>query len=147
MDIFRINERVSPAMMGLFLLRAALLFIGVYLVYKGIVLLWELRPVRKKKYTTVVDAKVTELVREQRSASMNTYFMPRFEYEDDGEVKVFQPKESYRPCRLKLGGDVKLCISEKGKFRTVRKELTLTKAFVILGVGLVLALAQILIHS
>ena len=143
MDIFRISERVSGIKMLIFAVRTILLFGGIYLLWRGFVILWELRPVRKKKYTTVVKAKVTELTQEQRSASMNTYYLPRFEYEQDGEIKAFSPKQAYRPCRLKLGGEVTLCVSEKGKFRTIRSDISLKKAAALILLGAAFVALQI----
>lgn len=145
LDIFNISERVSGFMMFVFLLRTVLLFGGILVCRYGIVMLWELRPVRKKRYSTVVEATVAEVTEENRSASMNRYLMPRFEYEQDGEVKYFMPREAYRPCRLKQGGKVKLCLGEKGKFRTIRSEVTLAKALIFTTAGLAIALLTIIL--
>lgn len=143
LDIFNISERVSGWMMLVFAARTVILFGGVFLIWKGLTLLWEIRPVRRKKFTSVVTARVTELNQESRSASMNTYWMPRFEYEQDGVTKAFSPKEAYRPCRLKLGSEVTLCLADNGKFRTVRSEITLLKALLPLIIGAVMTAAMI----
>lgn len=144
-DVFRISERVSGIMMLVFAVRTILLFGGVFLLWRGLIILWELRPIRRKKFVTVVTAKVTELTQEHRSASMNTYYLPRFEYEQDGEVKAFSPKNAYRPCRLKLNSEVTLCISEKGKFRTIRGNISLVKAAAFILIGAALVILQIFV--
>jgi hypothetical protein len=136
-------DSLSGYALLIFGIRTLVLIAGVYLIWRGLVLLWELRPIRRKKYTTVVDAEVTELNEEHHSASMNVYFMPRFEYEQSGETKAFSPSKSYRPCRLKLGGRVTLCIAESGKFRTIRKNISVKKALLILVIGIALAVSQI----
>jgi hypothetical protein len=140
----QIAEKIGGWTLIIFGLRTAALIAGVFIARYGLLLLWELRPIRRKKYGTVVDARVTELNEEKRSASMNVYFMPRFEYEQDGVIKAFSPKKAYRPCRLKLNGAVKLCLGENGKFRAVRKDISFKKAAAFTLIGLALVLSQLL---
>jgi hypothetical protein len=106
-------------------------------------LTWEIRPIRKKKFTTVVTAKVTELTEEHHSGSMNTYYLPRFIYEIDGEEKAFSPHKAYRPCPLKLDSEVTLCISKKGKFRTIRQNVSAVKAAAFIVSGILLTVSQL----
>jgi hypothetical protein len=141
----KLSDKIPGFAMIVFTLRTILLFGGIFLIWKGLSFLWELRPIRRKKYTTVVSAEVTELTEERRSASMNRYIMPRFEYEEDGEVKAFSPKSAYHPCRLKLGKTVTLCLAENGKFRTIRSELSTAKSIAMIAAGLVLVILQILV--
>lgn len=134
-----------------FWIRTVALFVGIAFLWKGVVLLWEMRPIRRKKYTEIVDATVTELTEERRSASMYPYYMPRFEYEVDGETKSFMPDKSYRPCRLKLGGEVILCLGKRRRirsklpFRTIRKNVTPAKSTLFLIIGAFLIITQTVI--
>ena len=130
--------------MIIFALRTAMLFAGVVLVWRSLAVLWEKRPVIiKKRYVTKTPAKVIEITEERRSASQNTYYLVRFEYEENGERKVFAPP-SYRPCRLKVGDEVTLFVGKKGRFRTVRKKLRAPAALLTLALGAALIILQLI---
>lgn len=129
--------------MMIFALRTALLFAGAVLVWRSLAALWEKRPVVfKKRYVTISPAKVIEITEERRSASQNTYYLVRFEYEENGESRVFAPP-SYRPCRLNVGDEVTLLVGKKGRFRTVRKKLSVALALIKLAVGAALIILQL----
>ena len=130
--------------MIIFALRTAMLFAGVVIVWRSLAVLWEKRPVIfKKRYVTITPAKVIEITEERHSASQNTYYLVRFEYEENGERKVFAPP-SYRPCRLKVGDEVTLLVGKKGRFRTVRKKLSVPLALIKLAAGAVLIILQLI---
>ncbi|MCD8094794.1 MAG: hypothetical protein LUE12_01515 [Ruminococcus sp.] len=144
-SVEEVLENIGALKMTIFALRTIVLFGGIFFLWWGIRLLWELRPVRKKKYTTVVHATVDEAVEENRSASMNSYYKLRFVYELDGEERVFAPIYSVRNARVKAEERVKLCISGKNKFRTIREKTTLKKALLLCLVGVALILSQIIV--
>ncbi|MCD7741064.1 MAG: hypothetical protein LUI06_02525 [Ruminococcus sp.] len=137
-------EEISSFSYAMFFLRTVMLFGGIVCVWYGIKLLWEIRPVRKKKYAVVVDARVTEVTEEHRSASMNGYYIPRFEYELDGQKQYFSPKDSIRPCKLKVDDEVRLCLKENGKFRAVRKSLKPLKGIIFIVIGIALIIPQLI---
>ena len=145
MGITQAFDRISGAQYALFGVRTVMLFAGIFLIWRALLRLWELRPLRRKKYVLITEAAVTGVPEEKRSASLDTYFLPRFEYEQDGKKLFYMPKDAVRPCRLRPGDRVTLCLDAKGGFRAVRRSVSPKGSFVMLGVGLLLAILQIVL--
>ncbi len=136
-------ENVDGTTMLILILRTVVLFAGVFLLYFGLRCLWEIRPVRKKKYSRIVRARVIEIIEEHRSATLNVYITPRFEFfNDEGKREEFMPPKAVHPCRLKFEDEVKLCITPDRKFRAIRSKIKLKASLIYFFIGALLILTQ-----
>lgn len=122
-----------------FVLRSAVMFASLFMMWRGFTWLWELRPV-SKKLTKKVEAEVVEIEEEHRSATTNVYCTPHFVWFEDGKRQEFAPKKPLCPCRLRAEDEVFLFLdeSQNGRYRFKRKKLSLTKALILFISGAVL---------
>lgn len=139
-DLFK--RDISGGQYTMFTIRTVMMFAGIALIWAAFKLLWELRPIRRKRWTFVTDAVVTEVTEERRSSTINSYYIPRFEYLKDGKKEYYSPKDAVRPCRLRVDEQVVLCLDGKGRFRAIRKRITFARPLIMLAAGLLMLIPQ-----
>ena len=137
-------DNLDGASLLMLTLRTAVLFGGIALLIIGIRWLWEIRPIFKRRYSRIVSAKVIEIIEEHRSATLNVYITPRFEFiNDEGKREEFMPPKAVHPCRLKFEDEVKLCITPDRKFRAIRSRIKFKTSLIFAAAGLLLIATQI----